>query len=161
MTGGEGVPLRIPRIVGPAPISKEDIAADDWAEQALNERLPRIRAVATAWGASVAAITALFGTGVVINADAQVRAMASFWDVMYGILAGAALMAASAALYFASRGAQFRLKHIPFDFAGRREMRQQLFESAVSDLRASRLSAVIAVLLLISSMAIRWYAPLK
>jgi hypothetical protein len=140
-------------------LSDAELAADELAQQGVTERLPRIRAAATAWGASVSAITALFGAGIVVNADSQVRALKPGWAVTYGVLAALALAAAGAAIYLAAPAAEARPVPMPKDVRGRATAIEELFQSAVRDLKASRVCTAAAVVLLMASIGVRWYAP--
>jgi hypothetical protein len=152
-------PAHLPRISGPADLSADDLAVDKWSEEAVQERLQRIRAVATAWGASVSAITALLGAGTVIDADDQVRALSSPWSILYGALTAVALCAAALSIYLASTAAQFRLQIMPIDLDARRRVRTRIYDLADRDLRRSRMCALVAVVGLILSIGVRWYAP--
>jgi len=133
--------------------------ADLWAEQILRERLPRTRELAKEWGATVAAVTALFGTGTVIDADAAVRALLRGWAAAYGVLVCLAILAAGGAILFASSAAQARLTVIPPGATERVATREQLVTLSLRDLRVSRWLAAAALLLLIASFGVRWYAP--
>lgn len=147
--------------IGPAGFSAAELAADDLVERAIAERLPRLRTVASSWGATVGGITALFGAGVVIDADDRVRALTPAAGILYGVLAALALSAAAASLYLAALAAESRPRRVGSDLDSRTNALDEVFRKGVRALMASRLCAALAVLLLIASMAVRWYGPLK
>jgi hypothetical protein len=144
-----------------SPLTPEQRDADAWAEQALQQRLPATRDLAQKWGATVTALTALLGTGTIIDADDAVRALESSYAVYYGIAAGGALLAAAASILFASQAGQVGLVQIPPGVKERVALRNSLFEGAARKLRVSGFFAAVAVVLLIASFGIRWYAPQK
>jgi hypothetical protein len=152
---------RPPVIRASTSISLEELAADEWAEASIRERLPRVRAVATAWGATVTAITALFGVGTIAGSDTVVTKLSKPWGVLYGVLVGGALMAAAISLLFASLAAQFRRTEISPGIASRQGLHERIFQDTVRDLRRSRLAAGLAILLLVLAMSVRWYGPQK
>src|SRR5688500_4571177 len=96
---------RVPK-VRPAKLTPEMRDADEWAEQLIAEQFPRTRALAAQWGATLAALTALFGAGTVIDADDAVRALhPEGWGIAYGILTAGALLAAAIAILLAAHAA--------------------------------------------------------
>lgn len=150
---------RVPK-VRPAKLTPEMRDADEWAEQLIAEQLPRTRALAAQWGTTLAALTALFGAGIVIDADDAVRALhPKGWAIAYGILTAAALLAAAIAILLAAQAAHGSLFTIPPDVAERVALRRRLVAEAQRNLRWSRRAAAVAVLLLIASFGVRWYAP--
>jgi len=149
----------LPQVIGPADVTPEEVLADAWAEESIDERLPRIRTVATAWGAAVTAITALFGLGTLAGADAVVTKLKDPWNVLFGLAALGAILCAAFALYFSSRAAQPARIVVPIDIGGRMRLPTQAFEAAVDDLKLSRWFAGVAVILLCICIGVRWYAP--
>jgi hypothetical protein len=154
-------PPRRPTILGPAELSGDDLALDDWARAAVSERLPRLRTVSTAWATAVSTITALFGAATVIDADSQVRALKAPWHVIYGILTAASLLCVAAGIALAFWGGQFRSETVPPDVEGRRELRKEVVARTDRDLKWSQIATAAAVVLLIASLAVRWYAPIR
>ena len=150
---------RIPK-VRPAKLTPEMRDADNWAEQLIAEQLPRTRALAAQWAATLGGLTALFGAGMVIDADDAVRALhPEGWAIAYGILTAAALVAAATAILLAALAAQGSVVTIPPDITERLELRQRLVADARRNVQWSRRSAALAVILLIGAFGVRWYAP--
>ena len=148
----------VPKVL-PAKLTPEMRDADEWAEQLIAEQLPRTRALAAQWGATLAALTALLGVGTIIDADDAVRALDPGWGIAYGILTAAALLAAAIAILLAAEAAHGSLSTIPPDVAERVALRRRLVAEAQRNLEWSRRAAAVAALLLIASFGVRWYAP--
>jgi hypothetical protein len=126
---------RLPK-VGPAKLTPEIRDADEWAEQLIAEQLPRTRTLAAQSGATVAALTALFGAGTVIDADDAVRALdPEGWGIAYGILTAAALLAAAIAVLLAAHAAHGSLSTIPPDVTEREALRRRLVAEAQQNLQ--------------------------
>jgi hypothetical protein len=152
---------RTPRLT-PAHLSDAERDADVWARTIIEGRLARMRELATQWGATVTALTALFGIGTVIDADDPVRALdPPGWGVLYGVLAGLAVLLAGGALYKAAKAAQAQVRAVPPDVQGRLRLQDDLLRASVGSLRWSRILALLALVALIGSFAVRWYAPVK
>lgn len=150
---------RVPK-VRPAKLTPEMRDADKWAEELIAEQLPRTRGLAAQWGGTLAALTALFGAGIVIDADDAVRALdPAGWAIAYGILTAAALLAAAIAILLAAHAAHGSLFTIPPDVSERVALRRRLVAEAQRNLQWSRRAAALAALLLIASFGVRWYAP--
>jgi hypothetical protein len=148
--------------VKPATLTPGQRDADAWAEEAERERLPRIRQVAQDWQVSVSTITALFGAGTLISADAVVRSLdPSGWAVLYGVLAALALVSAGVAILLASLAGHpvwsTRSPNVPAEV----QLREDRISKAHCKLLWSRILAFLAVALLIAGYAVRWYAPVK
>jgi len=135
----------------------EDLAAEEWAEAAIRERLPRLRAMATEWQKTVATVAGLFGAGTLFNADTAVRALGWIGKTGFAVLAVVAFLAASGSIVLASLASQTRLVEIPPDVVSRRRLRDQEFEEARLRLRWSRLLAGVAVVALLGSFLFRWF----
>lgn len=148
---------RQPRILGAATITPAELDADQWAVSSVRERIPRVRAVATAWGATVTAITGLFGLGTLAGADAVVSRLHSPWSGLFGALSLGSILAAAISLLFASWAAQPSRLTIPVDAAQRALLHDQTFDKAVERLGVSRICAGAAVVLLFLCLLVRWY----
>lgn len=146
-------------VVGRDPPSPLEQAAYDWGQQAVKDRLPNTRALAEKWGTTVSALTALFGTGTILSSDTVVRSLVSPWGVRYGIAACLALILSAAAIWCASRAAQATVGDIGPGAAERLVLYEKRLKNSVRSLHISRWCAGIAVLFLLASLAIRWYAP--
>lgn len=150
---------RIPK-VRPAKLTPEMRDADNWAELLIAEQLPRTRSLAAQWGATLGALTALFGAGTIIDADDSVRALhPEGWAILYGILTAAALVAAAIAIVLAALAAQGSVVEIPPDITERLELRQRLVADAQRNVQWSRRVAGLAVVVLVAAFGVRWYAP--
>jgi hypothetical protein len=159
--GTTGDPTPTPRLRA-AELSEAERDADTWARTIIDARLARMRELATQWGATISALTALFGTGVIIDADDAVRALdPAAWSIAYGALAGLALGLAAFAIYAASSAAQAQVVSIPPGAPERLRLQNELVSTAVSRLRRSRILGALAIIVLLASFAVRWYAPVK
>jgi len=149
-----------PRVAGAAPLSRDEIAADRWAEAVVSERGANLRVLATSWGATVSAITGLFGLGTLADADAVVQSLRDgFWPVAFGILVTSSVAAAAGSLYFASHAAQAQIIRVPAGVQERLRLRDASFDEALTSVGRSRKLALAALVLLALCTAVRWYAP--
>lgn len=146
-------------VTGGGNVTAAELQADDWARQAITERLPRLRAVATAWGATVTALTAIFGLATLTDSDAVVSKLDSPFDWIFGVSAALAAITAALAIFLASLAAQQGKKEIPPDLAERVRLYNETFENALNRLEWSRIWTGISIVFLIGNFAIRWYAP--
>lgn len=143
-------------------LTPEQRDADIWAEEILRERLPRTRQLAQNWQAIISAITALLGAGTLISADDVIRALdPPGWAVLYGVLTGLALLSAAGSILLASLAGQASWPVIPPGARERLALRETLIIRTRRLLKWSQLLAGIALILLICSFAVRWYAPEK
>ncbi len=145
--------------VGAAAVSDEERAANAWAIEALKERLPRIRAAAEKWGTTVSALTALLGTGTVVQADDVVRSLTTGAALWYGVFVLLALLAAAGSILYAAWAAQESDKSIAPGLEERLTLYDDQWKDAIENLRVSRMLAGVAAVCLIISFGIRWYAP--
>jgi hypothetical protein len=132
------------------------LAADEWAEAAIRDRLPRVRAMAAEWQKTVGTVAGLFGAGALFNADAAVLALGTGSRVAFAALAFGAIAAAAASIVLASLASQSRLVNVPPDAPGRRRMQEEAFNYSQSRLTWSRRLAGVAVVALIGSVGVRW-----
>lgn len=146
-------------VVGVDPPSPLEQAAYEWGQLAVRDRLPNTRALAEKWGATVSALTALLGAGTILSSDTVVRSLVSPWGCRYGVAAGLALILSAAAIWGASRAAQATVGEIPPGAEQRLKFYNKRVKHSVRWLHMSRWCTGVAVLLLIVSLAIRWYAP--
>lgn len=159
MTAVDPIPSGPAPVTGGGNVTTAELQADDWARQAIEERLPRLRAVATAWGATVTALTALFGLATLTDSDQVVSKLDSPFDWIFGVSAALAAITAALTIFLASLSAQQGKKTIPPDLAGRVRLYDETFENALSWLKWSRIWTGVSILFLIGNFAIRWYAP--
>lgn len=141
-------------------LTAAELAADAWAEKAIDERLPTIRAAASDWGKAVATIAGLLGAGSLLNADTAVRELSSGAAITYAALAGLAFVSAVAAVTLASLAAAPHRQLITPDVGDRGRLRDSTFTTAARRLDASRIATGLAVLLLLASFAVRWFGPI-
>lgn len=146
-------------VVGVDPPPPLEQAAFEWGQQAVKDRLPNTRALAEKWGTTVSTVTALFGTGTILSSDTMVRSLVSPWEMWYGIAAGLALILSATAIWRASRAAQATIGDIPAGAEERLLLYKRRLDDSVRNLHISRWCAGIAVLLLLATLCIRWYAP--
>lgn len=153
---GRGIADRL-RVVG-VPTEPGDSEIDAWADAAIAERLPRLRAVAAEWQKTVGAVAGLLGAGTLLNADTTVRALSPDARNLFALAAGLAFTAAAASIVLASLAAQPRVRRIPPGVVARRAARDGAFSYAHGRLLASRWCAGIALFALLVSFGVRWYA---
>jgi hypothetical protein len=151
-TSSSGAP-----VLAGGPVTDQELQADEWARQAIRDALPRLRLVATAWGATVTAVTAIFGLATLSDSDDIVRDLAEPFSWLFGVTAVAAALSAAAAILFASLASQQKVQDIPPDLAGRVSVYKSTFDRALSHLDASRWLAGVAIALLVCNFLIRWY----
>jgi len=140
-------------------LTPAELAADAWAEKAIDERLTAIRSAASDWGKAVATIAGLLGAGSLLNADTAVRALKPNADIAYAVLAALAFVTAVAAVTFASLAASPRRRLFGPDVGSRQTARAAAFTRASRLLFASRITTGLAVTLLLASFGVRWFAP--
>lgn len=148
---------RPPSVQG-ARLNPEDRAADDWAEAAVRDRLPRLRATAAAWQQTVGTVAGLLGIGTLFNADAVVDKMSEPEKAWFAVLAIAAFLAASGSIALASLASQYRSVEIPPDVTARRGLEDAAFKYTRLRLMWSRQLAGVAMLALLGSFLFRWFA---
>lgn len=153
--GGE-VPIAGVRVVG-VPTEPGDSDADQWAQSAVDERLPRLRASAAEWQKTVGTVAGLFGAGTLLNADTTVRGLPQDARNLFVATAFIAFTAVAASIVLASLAAQPRIVEIPADIAGRQQAQDAAFAYTRGRLRASRWFAGAALVTLLFSFAVRWY----
>jgi hypothetical protein len=141
-------------------VSAEERAADEWVETSVRQALPTIREIARNWGATVTALTALFGFGTLISGDETVRALQLYWRIAYGCLTITALCAGAIAVVLAALAAQATVTVVSPDLADRMAQRQLRMQQALRRLRVSRWVAGVAVVVAVAATAVRWFAPM-
>jgi hypothetical protein len=139
-------------------LSPEQRMASAWIDQNIHDRLPNIRELATQWGATVTAITALLGAGTIISSDDVVAPTVSstFGAVSYGLLVLIALICASASILQASLASQRKETTIPASLESRVELLHRTIERAEKALRSSRIFAAVAGTLIVLALIARW-----
>ncbi|MBO0901802.1 hypothetical protein J1G42_14550 [Cellulomonas sp. zg-ZUI222] len=145
------------RVVG-VPTEPGDSEVDAWADAAVSERLPRLRAVAAEWQKTVGTVAGLLGAGTLLNADTAVGSLSPAARNLFALAAGIAFTAAAASIVLASLAAQPRIQEIPPGVVARRAARDEAFVYARRRLVASRWCAGIALVALLASFGVRWYA---
>jgi hypothetical protein len=140
-----------------ASLNPEDWAADEWAEAALRDRLPRLRAMAAEWQKTVGTVSGLFGVGALFNADTAVRALDGFSRTWFAGMAISAFLAAGGSIVLASLASQSRLLEIPPDVAARRHLQEEAFIYTRRRLTWSRRLAGLAIMALLASFLFRWF----
>jgi hypothetical protein len=140
-------------------LTDEQRRANAWAEQAIEQRIPQLRALAGRWTTTLGTLVGLLGGASVLNADDKVRALDSFWRITYGIIAFFAVGLAAVATYLGMLAAGEREFDVPPDLAGRVREMNNTFQRGRTFLRYSLVLAGIALVLLAISFAVRWYAP--
>ena len=143
----------------PAHLTVEQVAADVYLSQALKDRLPRARAAAEKWGATVSALTAVFGASVLVFSDDMIRSLHLWASVAFGVLTLLALGCAAGSIIAAARAAHDQPVTIPADVSERLNLYDILFNKTVAGLTWSRTLALLAGLLFIVSLVLRWYGP--
>lgn len=140
-------------------LTEEERAAAEWSSDAARTRLTTVRTSAQHWQSTLSTIVGLFGAATVLNADGAVRALAPYWNWLYGVLVVLSLVFAALALKLASQAGEPDRVSIPADIRRQVALRAQAFTTAWERLSRARLLAVPAVVLLILAMAVRWYGP--
>jgi hypothetical protein len=147
--------------IRPGRLTEEDRAADIWANQLVNDRLPRLRALSEKWSGTIATLAALLGAATVLDADSAVRGLEELWSILYAACVAAALGFAAWATLSAASAAQGGIVEIPPDVGGRKQLQEKLVQSAINDLKWSRIATLVALALLAAAFAIRWFAPVE
>ena len=146
-------------VPGPAVLTDEQLAANEWASESVRSRLQALRTAAQHWQSTLSTITALFGAATVLDADKAVRTLAYGWNYFYGAAVVLSLMCAGLSLKWASQAGVPQNVTIPIDINKRTALHKNVLERTESRLAWSRSSAAPAVALLILAICIRWYAP--
>ena len=150
---------RLPRVVGPATLTADQRAADQWVRETAADALPRIRELARQWGGTVTALTGLLGVGALASGDSAVRALSTGWRAVYAITGLAALACAAAAITWAALAGQATVTIVSADVRDRVEQRRSRVTRAVRQLRLSRAAAFAALVLGSAAVLVRWFAP--
>jgi hypothetical protein len=138
----------------------EEREADESAEAARRERLPRLRTFAQQWATAFGAIAGLVTFGAVLDADDAVRALRVPWSYVYVLCGGLALLFAALTVLYASRAAGLKMSSsLAADVPARLMHRDALIESTAGWLRGSYWWAALAVVFFAVSMGIRYFAP--
>jgi hypothetical protein len=157
-------PLTITPSVTPATVT--DAAWQRRAEDLQLNALPTIRATAEKWAATVGSLTGIFAIAAIIKGPSDITAVQGSlnllafrlpWSAVAGILAGAALACASAAIVLASMAAQGTPRRFRFTGIELRRLYPTETIRAAGQLRASRILAVAAIPLLGLASGIVWY----
>ena len=137
-------------------VSERD--ADEWAERARLEQLPRVRALAAQWMAVWGVIAGLITFGTIFDADERIYGLTSPSSAVYVATAGLSLAAAVLAVVFASQAAGLReLDDIPADVAGRVELQVAMVAYCRSRLTQSRIFAMCSVILVAGALGLRFF----
>jgi hypothetical protein len=150
---------RLPKVVRGVDLNPEQAAADRWVRQAYDERLATTRDLARQWGATVTALTGLFGLGALAGADTAVRALDGGWRVAYGACALVAVGAAALSITLAALASQATFTSVGPTAEDRLDAFEDRVRGARIGLRRSRVAALVALLAAVASIAVRWYAP--
>nr|WP_296069105.1 hypothetical protein [uncultured Actinoplanes sp.] len=121
--------------------------------------LDRTRAAAAAWTTTLTAVTGFFGIVTFFKGPEDVMALAGPARVVIGILALAVLLTALIAVGLGTLAAQGRIMATYTTADEIRERTRAEQHTAVRRLRASRLFALGALVLLVGTVATAWYAP--
>jgi len=149
-----------PRIVGTAKVTAYDRRWEELAGELEFEALPRIRSVAERWGASVAAVTSAFGIAGLVGGRDALSELEDAYATAAGLLFGLALLLALAAIVLAALAAQGTPKRMRSPSgADVRAWYAASARRAANQLLASRICAVVSVLVLAVGIGITWFAP--
>jgi hypothetical protein len=147
--------------VEPAELTPKDVAADEWIEQARQEELTRVRALAQQSVGIFTAVAGLLTIGTIIGADDVIRALQSPWSWIYLGFGMSALALASLAVFIGSGAAGLReVRGVSPDVQGRLGTRQTVIGLARKGMRVSQILAVAAIIALAVSFGVRYGAPL-
>lgn len=147
---------RTPRVRG-ASLAPGDLDSDEWAEDAIRDRLPRLRTMATEWQKTVGTVAGLLGIGALFNADAAVRVLGEISRIAFAVLAVCAFLAASGSIVLASLASQSRVLQVTPDVRSRRDLQESAFTYTRDRLKWSRQLAGVAVVALLGSFLVRWF----
>jgi hypothetical protein len=149
-----------PKVIGTASVSAYDRKWETHAEAFEFEALPRIRATAERWAASIGAVTGVFGIVTLVRGREDVTALRADLKIAAGLLIGAALAMALAAIVLAAFAAQGTPKKL-VALTGQelRRWHQEGARRAKLQLSVSRVLAVAAIVLLGAAVGITWFGP--
>jgi hypothetical protein len=149
-----------PRIVGTAKVTAYDRRWEELADDLEFEALPRIRSVAERWAGSIAAVTSAFGIAGLVGGRDALSDLEDAYATAAAILFGLALMLALAAIVLAALAAQGSPKRMRSPSgADVRTWYAASARRAANQLFASRIAAVLSVLVLAAGIGITWFAP--
>jgi hypothetical protein len=149
-----------PRILRTISVTPEDRKWDELAEQMRMDALPRIRGTAERWTSTVSAITGLFGLVALVKGREDITSLRSDWRIIAGVLIALALLIALTSIVFAAFAAQGTPRRVEIlSGAAVKELYQHGTHIARRQLAWSRISAVVAVLVLGLAIGITWYGP--
>jgi hypothetical protein len=149
-----------PRIIGTAKVTAYDRRWEELADDLEFAALPRIRSVAERWAGSVAAVTSAFGiAGLVVGRDA-LSEIEDAYATAAAVLFGLAFLLALAAIVLAALAAQGSPRRMRSPSgADVRAWYAASARRAANQLLASRIAAVLSVLVLAAGIGITWFAP--
>ncbi len=135
-----------------------------WQEQAdllATQGLPQIRGTATAWTATIGALTSLFGLSLIIKGRSDLSGLDTGTGIAVGVLSLFAIGVAVVAIYLGALAAQGTPAVLWDSGPKLRDWSLSEASLASSRLRASRILIVVGLLFLLASIGVDWYGPGK
>jgi hypothetical protein len=151
--------IRDPRFVDVAPATAYDRRWSVEANRLAEDALPAIRSTATKWGATVGTLTGIFGIVALIKGRENVDDLTRGWEITVGVLVACALLFAAVSVVLAALAAQGSVKKIDVTGEAVRRFYRREATTARWQLVFSRVTAVLAVLLLGTAVGMTWYGP--
>jgi hypothetical protein len=148
-------------VVAAGQASPDELRALTWSESLSEDQLNAWRRLASTWGATISVLLGLLGAGTVLNADDDVRALAgSTWPALFGCFALIALGSGAFAIYAAHVASQpVKVENIGPSTTEQVAAYEGLISRTQRWLNWSKIATCISIVALISSFAVRWYAP--
>lgn len=141
------------------PLTEKERLVGKWADEAIANQLPTLRATAQHWQTSISTIIGLFGAATIISSDVSVAALQSDWNYLYGLLVLLSLGAAGWALYLAALAGEASTVTIRADVSDRVQEYNRLVDTSAGRLHCSRIVTLVSIGLLLIATGLRWYAP--
>ncbi len=129
------------------------------AEMEAREALPATRRTAEKWGATIAAIFTAIGLAGVVQGREAVQRLVAGWEAVLGIVGLGALLLALVAIGYAAMAAQGSPRKGALTGFELQTYEIEAADKARARLRISRILVGVAVLMVIASLAVAWYAP--
>jgi hypothetical protein len=138
-------------------VPTEERDADEWIERAAGRQLQRLRNLAGQWVSMLGVVTGFVTVGTIFDFTANDLELQGTWLVAYLLAAAAAVAGAVVAVTFASQAAGLRqLNDVPAEVDERSRVMREARVYCRRRLSWSRWAALVAMLLLIVAVAVRF-----
>ncbi len=141
------------------PPSEEDLKWAKRLDDITFDALPNTRAAAAKWAATITAVTGVFSIFALVKGRDDLTKLSQGWEIAAGVLVLLATFLALRAIILAALAAEGTPTDVVVDASNVKQFYRDATVVAGWQLIASRVTAVLAVLVVSVAIGVSWFAP--